>query len=104
MAKVPPFSSAETLDLQSVIYGKMQSLSMEAGNLEENVKLFPCVLQWLREDETRSNTARFGDLTRTIQTSKVRRRIRTASPGQGDPTLDQSVSGLNNSPYKRAGL
>ena len=29
---------------------KLQSLSMEAGN---------CVLQWLREDETRSNTARF---------------------------------------------
>ena len=27
--------------------------------------------------------------------SQVRRRIRTASPGQGDPTLDQSVSGLN---------
>ena len=32
---------------------------------------------------------------RQIQISQVRRRIRTASPGQGDPTLDQSVSGLN---------
>ena len=44
---------------------------------------------------SRSNTARFGDLTHAIQISQVRRRIRMASPGQGDPTLDQSVSGLN---------
>ena len=68
---------------------------MEAGDLKENDKLRPCVLQWLRKDESRSNTARFGDLTRAIQTLQVRRRIRTASQGQGDPTLDQSVSGLN---------
>ena len=68
---------------------------MEAGTLQENVKLRPCILQGLMEDETRSNKARFGDLTRAIQTSQIRRRIRTASPGQGDPTLDQSVCGLN---------
>ena len=63
--------------------------------IKENVKLRPCVLQWLKEDETRSNTARFGDLTRAIQTSQIRRRIRMASPGQDGPTLAQSVSGLN---------
>ena len=68
---------------------------MEAGNWKKNDKLRPCVLQWLRADVSRSNTARFGDLTHAIQISQVRRRIRTASPGQGDPTLDQSVSGLN---------
>ena len=61
----------------------------------ENVKLHPCVLQWLKVDETRSNMARFGDLTHAIQTSQVRRKVRTASPGQGDLSLDESVGGLN---------
>ena len=46
-------------------------------------------------DEACSNTARLGDLTRVIQTLQVRRRIRTASPGQDGPSLDQSVSGLD---------
>ena len=69
------------MELQAAcFYGKLQSLSMEAGALEENVKLRPCVLQWLKEDETRSNMARFGD----------KRRIRRASPGQDGPTLDQT--------------
>ena len=68
---------------------------MEAGAKEENAKLRHCVLQWLKEDETRSNTARFGDLTHAIQTLQIRRRIRTASPVQSDSTLDQSVCGLN---------
>ena len=77
---------------EPVIYGKLQSLSMEAGAIEENVKLRPCVLHWLKEDETRSNTARFGDLTRAIQTSQIRRRIRTASPGQNGPP---NLQGLN---------
>ena len=78
-----------------MIYGKLQALSMTAGTLEENAKLLPCVLQWLKVDEARSNTARLGDLTRAIQTSQVRRRIRTSSPGQDCPSLDQSVSGLD---------
>ena len=30
---------------EPVIYGKLQSLCMEAGAIEENVKLRPCVLQ-----------------------------------------------------------
>ena len=78
-----------------MIYKKLQALSMTARTLEENAKLLPCVLQCLKADETRSNTARLGDLTLAIQTSQVRRRIRTASPGQDGPTLDQSVSGLD---------
>ena len=49
----------------------------------------------LKVDKTRSKTARFGDLTLAIQTSQVRRRVRTASPIQGDLTLDESVGGLN---------
>ena len=80
---------------EPMIYGKLQALSMTAGTLEENAKLLPCVLQWLKADEARSNTARLGDLTLAIQTSQVRRRIRTASPGQDGPSLDQSVSGLD---------
>ena len=40
-------------------------------------------------------SARFGDLTHAIQISQVRRRIRTASPGQEGPSLDESVEGLN---------
>ena len=80
---------------EPIIFGKMQSLSMKAGTLEENAKLAPCVLLWLKEDETRSNTARFGDLTHAIQISQVRRRIRTASPGQDGPSLDESVQGLD---------
>ena len=80
---------------EPVIYGKLQNLSMEAGTSRDNVKLNPCVLQWLKVDETRSNTARFGDLTHAIQTSQVRRKVRTASPGQGDLSLDESVGGLN---------
>ena len=43
----------------------------------------------------RSNTARLSNLTSAIQTLQVSRRIRTASPGQDGPTLDQSVSGLD---------
>lgn len=46
-------------------------------------------------DETRSNTAQFGDLTHEIQTSQVRRKVRTASPGQEELSLDESVGGLN---------
>ena len=59
---------------------------MEAGTIKDNVKLHPCVLNWLKEEETgsKTKTARFADLTHTIQTSQVRRRVRTASPGQGD--------------------
>ena len=68
---------------------------MEAGALKENVKLHPCVLQWLKEDETRSKTARFGDLTHAIQTSQVRRMVRTTSPGRDNLSLDESVGGLN---------
>ena len=34
-----------------MIYGKMQSLSMKAGTLEENAKLNPCVLQWLKDSD-----------------------------------------------------
>ena len=49
---------------EPVIYGKY--LSMEAGTLEENAKLLPCVLQWLKVDEARSNTARLGNLTRSL--------------------------------------
>ena len=79
----------------NVIYGKLQSLSMEAGDWKENDKLRSCILQWFRADMSRSNTARFGDLTHAIQISQVRRKIRTASPGRGDPTLDQSVNGLD---------
>ena len=78
-----------------MIYRKLQAHSMTAGTLEENAKLLPCVLQCLKADEARSNTARLDDLTLAIQTSQVRRRIRTASPGQDGPTLDQSVSGLD---------
>ena len=63
--------------------------------MQKNAKLTPCVLQLLKEDEARSNTARFGDLTLSIQTSQVRRRIRMASPGQEGPTLDESVHGLD---------
>ena len=73
----------------------MQSLGKKAGTLDENAKLTPCVLLWLKEDEARSNTARFGDLTHAIQISQVRRRIRTASPGQEGPSLDESVQGLD---------
>ena len=73
----------------------MQSLSMKAGTLDENAKLAPCVLSWLKEDKNRSNTTRFGDLTHAIQISQVRRRIRTASPGQEGPSLDESVQGLD---------
>ena len=80
---------------EPIIFGKMQSLGMKAGTLDENAKLTPCVLQWLKEDEARSNTARFGDLTHAIQISQVRRRIRTASPGQEGPSLDESVQGLD---------
>ena len=80
---------------EPVIYGKLQHLSMEAGTFKENVKLHPCVLQWLKADETRSNTARFGDLTRAIQTSQVRRKVRTTSPGRDNLSLDESVGGLN---------
>ena len=69
---------------EPVIYGKLQNLSMEAGTLKDNVKLHPCVLQWLKADETRSNKARFGDLTLAIQTSQVSRSVRTVSPGQSD--------------------
>ena len=68
----------------------MQTLSMKAGTIQENAKLTPCVLQWLKEDEARSNMARFGDLTLVIQTSQVRRKIRTAFPGQEGTTLDES--------------
>ena len=39
---------------EPVIYGKLQHLSMEAGALKEKVKLHTWVLQWLKEDETRS--------------------------------------------------
>ena len=35
---------------EPVIYGKLQSLSMEAGILQKIVKSRPCVLQWLKED------------------------------------------------------
>ena len=35
---------------ESMVYGTMQSLSMKAGTLEENAKLNPCVLQWLKEE------------------------------------------------------
>ena len=81
---------------EPVIYGKLQSLSLEAGTSNTgNIKLHPCVLNWLKMDETRSNTARFGDLTLAIQTSQVKRKIRTTSPGREDLTLDESVSGLN---------
>ena len=80
---------------EPVLYGKLQHLSMEAGAIKDNVKLHPCVLNWLKEDETRFKTARFGDLTHAIHTSQVRRRVRTASPGQGGLTLDESVSGFN---------
>ena len=72
---------------EPVIYGKLQYLSMEAGTFKDNIKLQPCVLQWLKADETRSNTARFGDLTHAIQTLQVRRKVRTASPGRGDLSL-----------------
>ena len=78
-----------------MIFGKMQALSMKAGTLQENAKLAPCVLQWLKEDAAHSNTARFGDLTQAIQISQVRRRIRTASPGREGPSLDESVKGLD---------
>ena len=78
-----------------MIYGKLQNLSMEAGISRDNVKLIHCVLQWLKVDETRSNTAQYVDLTHAIQTSQVRRKVRTASPGQGDLSLDESVGGLN---------
>ena len=67
---------------------------MKVGSLTENAKLAPCVLSWLKEDEARSNKARFGDLTHAIQISQVRRRIRTASPGREGPSLDESVQGL----------
>ena len=80
---------------EPIIYGKLQTLSMKAGSKEENAKLIPCVLQWLKADEARSKMARFGDLTLAIQTSQVRRRIRMASPGQDSPTLDESVQGLD---------
>ena len=79
---------------EPIIYGKLQSLSLEAGTNKENVKLHPCVLQWLKGDETRSITARFGDLTHAIQTSQVRRKVRTTSPGR-DLSLDESVGELN---------
>ena len=46
-------------------------------------------------DETRSNTARFGDLTLAIRTSQVRRKVRTTSPGREDLSLDESVGELN---------
>ena len=46
-------------------------------------------------DETRSNMALFGDLTHAIKTSQVRRKVRTASPGQGDLSLDESDGVLN---------
>ena len=77
------------------IYGKLQNLSMEARTSRDNVKLNPCVLQWLKVDETRSNMARIGDLTHAIQSSQVRRKVRTASPGREDLSLDESVGGLN---------
>ena len=35
---------------EPVIYGNLQHLSMEAGTAKENVKLNPCVLQWLKVD------------------------------------------------------
>ena len=80
---------------EPVIYGKLQSLSLEAGTSSTgNIKLHPCVLQWLKVDETRSNTARLGDLTHAIQTSQVRRKVRTTSPGW-DLSLDESVVELN---------
>ena len=72
---------------EPIIFGKMQSLSMKAGTLDENAKLTPCVLLWLKDDEARSNAARSGDLTHAIQISQVRRRIRTASPGWEGPSL-----------------
>ena len=81
---------------EPVIYGKLQSLSLEAGtSTTGNIKLHPCVLNWLKVDETRSNMARFGDLTRAIQTSQVRRKVRTTSPGRDNLSLDESVGGLN---------
>ena len=33
---------------EPIIFGKMQSLSMKAGTLEENAKLAPCDLLWLQ--------------------------------------------------------
>ena len=35
---------------EPMIYGKLQTLSMKAGTMQENAKLTPCVLQWLKED------------------------------------------------------
>ena len=68
---------------------------MKVGSLNENAKLAPCVLSWLKEDMARSNTARFGNLTTAIQISQVRRKIRTASPGRDGPSLDEVVQGLD---------
>ena len=61
----------------------------------QHLRLSPCVLQWFKEDEALSNTARFCDLTQPIQISQVRRKIRTASPGQDGPSLDESVQALD---------
>ena len=61
---------------EPIIYGKLQTISVKAGSKEENAKLLPCVLQWLKADEARSNTARLGDLTLAIQTSLPRIRSR----------------------------
>ena len=68
---------------------------MKVGSLNENAKLAPCVLSWLKEDVAHSNTVRFGDLTTSIQISQVRRKIRTASPGPDSPSLDESVQALD---------
>ena len=68
---------------------------MKVGSLKENAKLAPCVLSWFKVDMARSNTARFGDMTTAIQISQVRRKIRTASPGRDDPSLDEVVEVLD---------
>ena len=78
-----------------IIFGKMQALGMKVGSLKENTKLAPCALSWFKADSARSNTARFGDLTTAIQISQVRRKIRTASPGRDDPSLDEVVEVLD---------
>merc|ERR1711893_508764 len=75
----------------------MGNCSLSVWKLEQIrkvIKLYPCVLRWLKGDETRSITARFGDLTHPIQTSQVRRKVRTTSPGR-DLSLDESVGELN---------
>ena len=61
---------------EPIIFGKMQSLSMKAGTLEENATLTSCVLFWLKEEDARSNMARFSDLTHASQISQARRRIK----------------------------